>query len=79
MTLQDAIVAHGRANLTEANDWYRWAVNPLFLPNAIVLPTGTPYVQNVALKLQLSDMYSTANDDLKQESTYYYIVKRGRH
>ncbi len=77
MTLQDAIVVHGRANLIEINGWYRWAVNPLFLPNGIVLPMGTPYVQNVALKLQLSDMYSTANDDLKQELTYYYIVKWG--
>src|SRR4030042_404099 len=77
MTLQDAIVAHGRANLTETNDWYRWPVNPLFLPNGIVLPMGSPYVQNVALKLQLSDMYSTANDDLKQEITPYYIVKWG--
>lgn len=77
MTLQDAIVAHARANLTETNDWYRWAVNPRFLPNGIVLPMGSPYVQNVALKLRLSDMYSTANDDLKQELTYYYIVKWG--
>jgi len=77
MTLQDAIVAHGRANLTETNDWYRWPVNPLFLPNGIVLPMGSPYAQNVALKLRLSDMYSTANDDLKQELTYYYITKWG--
>jgi len=77
MTLQDAIVVHGRANLTETNDWYRWRVNPLFLPNGIILPMGSPYAQNVALKLQLSDMYSTANDDLKQELTYYYIVKWG--
>ncbi len=77
MTLQDAIVAYGTANLTEANDWYRWSVNPRFLPTGIVLPIGSPYVQNVALKLQLSDMYSTAGDDLRQEITCYYIVKWG--
>ena len=77
MTLQDAIVAHGRANLTETNDWYRWPVNPSFLPTGIVLPMGSPYVQNVALKLQLSDMYSTADDALKQEIAYYYIAKWG--
>lgn len=77
MTLKEAIVAHGRANLTEENDWYRWPVNPNFLPTGIVLPIGSPYVQNVALKLQLSDMYSAADDHLKQEITYYYIVKWG--
>jgi len=77
MTLQDAIVVHGRANLTESNDWYPWPVNPRFLPTGIVLPKGSPYMQNVALKLLLSDMYSTADDDLKQEITYYYIVKWG--
>lgn len=77
MTLQDAIVAYGTANLTEANDWYRWSVNPNFLPAGIVLPIGSPYVQNIALKLQLSDMYSAAGDDLRQEITYYYIVKWG--
>jgi len=77
MTLQDAIVAHGRANLTEANDWYHGPVNPSFLPRGIVLPMGSPYVQNVALKLQLSDMYSTADDDVRQEITHYYIAKWG--
>jgi hypothetical protein len=77
MILQDAVVAHGRANLTEANDWYRWPVNPSFLPTGIVLPIGSPYVQNVALKLQLRDMYSTADDDLRQKITRYYIVKWG--
>ncbi|NWG01695.1 MAG: hypothetical protein HXY44_02415 [Syntrophaceae bacterium] len=77
MTLQDAIVAQGKANLTESNDWYPWSVNPRFLPTGIILPMGSPYVQNVALKLQLSGMYSTGDDDLKQKITYYYIVKWG--
>jgi len=77
MTLRDAIVDYARANLTESNDWYPWRVNPRFLPTGIVLPMGSPYVQNVALKLQLSDMYSTADDDLRQAITYYYIVKWG--
>jgi len=77
MTLQDAIVALGNANLTEGNDWYPWRVNPRSLPAGIVLPMGSPYRQNVALKLQLSDMYSTADNDLKREITYYYIVKWG--
>ncbi len=77
MTLQEAIVALGNANLTEGNDWYPWRVNPRFLPTGIVLPMGSPYRQNVALKLQLSYIYSTADNDLKQEITYYYIVKWG--
>jgi len=77
MTLEDAIVAHGRANLTVTNDWYHWLVNPSFLPRGTVLPMGSPYVQNVALKLQLSDMYSTADDGLRQEITRYYIAKWG--
>ena len=77
MTLREAIVAHGRANLTEANDWYRWPVNPSFLPAGIVLPGGNAYAQNVALKLQLSNAYSTADDHVKQEITDYYIAKWG--
>jgi hypothetical protein len=77
MTLREAIVAHGKANLTEANDWYRWHVNPSFLPAGIVLPRGNAYVQNVALKLQLSNMYATADDHIRQEITEYYIAKWG--
>ena len=77
MTLQEAIVDYGTANLTEENDWYRWRVNPTLLPAGVFLPPGRPYAQNVALKLQLSDLYSTANDDVRQEITRYYIAKWG--
>ncbi len=77
MTLREAIVEHGRANLTETNDWYRWPVNPSFLPAGIVLPRGNAYAQNVALKLQLSDLYSAADDHTRQEITEYYIAKWG--
>jgi hypothetical protein len=77
MTLNEAMVAYARGNLTEANTWYHWPVNTSYLPTGIVLPAGSAYAQNVALKLQLSRMYSTADDHLKEEITRYYIVKWG--
>ena len=77
MTLQEAIAAHGRVNLTETNDWYRWPVNPSFLPTGVVLPEGSYYAQNVALKQQLSALYSFANTQVKKEITHYYISKWG--
>jgi hypothetical protein len=77
MTLQEAIADHGRANLTETNDWYRWPVNPSFLPTGVFLPEGSYYAQNVALKQQLSVLYSSANTQVKIEITYYYISKWG--
>ncbi|MGD0662048.1 MAG: hypothetical protein ABSD38_28660 [Syntrophorhabdales bacterium] len=77
MTLQEAIITYGKANLTETNDWYRWPVNPIFLPAGITLPIGSPYAQNTALKIQLSNLYSTADDHTKQEITRYYIVNWG--
>jgi len=77
MTLQEAIAAHGRVNLTETNDWYRWPVNPIFLPTGVVLPEGSYYAQNVALKQQLSALYSSANTQVKKEITNYYISKWG--
>lgn len=77
MTLLETIVALGNANLTEANDWYRWHVNASFLPAGIALPRGNAYAQNVALKLQLSNLYATADDHIRQEMTEYYIAKWG--
>jgi hypothetical protein len=77
MTLREAIVALGHANLTKGNDWYPWHVNPSFLPAGIALPRGNAYAQNVALKLQLSNLYANADDHIKQEITEYYIAKWG--
>jgi hypothetical protein len=77
MTLLEAIVALGNANLAEGNDWYPWRVNPSYLPAGIALPRGNAYAQNVALKLQLSDLYAAADDQTKQEITEYYIAKWG--
>ena len=77
MTLQEAIAAHGRVNLTETNDWYRWPVNRSVLPTGVVLPEGSYYAQNVALKLQLSVLYASADNQVKKEITHYYISKWG--
>jgi len=76
-TLLEAIVALAMENLTEANDWYRWPVNQDFLPTSIVLPRGNDFSQNVALKLQLSNLYSNTDDHIRQEITSYYITKWG--
>jgi len=77
MTLQEAIAAYSRTNLTETNDWYHWPVNPSFLPKGVVLPEGSCYAQNVALKIQLNALYSSADDQVKKEITHYYISKWG--
>ncbi|MDP3261084.1 MAG: hypothetical protein Q8M34_10970 [Thermodesulfovibrionales bacterium] len=77
MTLREAIAAHGRVNLTEINDWYPWPINLSFLPTGVVLPDGSYYVQNVALKLQLNTLYSSADNQVKKEIIRYYISKWG--
>lgn len=74
MTLEEAIVLHGKANLTATNDWYHWPINPAYLPTGVVLPEGSHYAQNIALKKQLSALYSSANNQAKQEIIRYYIV-----
>jgi len=77
MTLQEALVTYSRVNLTETNDWYQWSINPKLLPTGVILPEGSYYLQNVALKQQLSALYSSANTQVKIEITKYYISKWG--
>jgi hypothetical protein len=74
MTLEEAIAAHGKANLTETNDCYQWPINLSYLPAGVVLPKGNYYAQNVALKLKLNDLYSSADNQRKKEILYYYIA-----
>lgn len=77
MTLEEAIILHVRDNLTETNDWYNWHINPASLPAGIVLPKGSNYEQNIALKKQLNELYLAANCQKKQEIIRYYIVVWG--
>jgi hypothetical protein len=77
MTLHEAIAARGRVNLIGTNDWYKWRVNPISLPPGVVLPEGSHYAQNVALKLQLSALYSSADNQGKKEIVRYYISEWG--
>jgi hypothetical protein len=66
-----------RSGLTDTNDWYRWRVNPDIVPSGVVLPRGNEYAQNVALKVQLCNLYSTGDDCRKQEIARYYIAEWG--
>jgi hypothetical protein len=77
MTLKEAMIVYGRANLTETNAWYRWSINPIRLPAGIVLPEGNSFAQNVALKIQLSRLYASADNHTKKELTRYYIAVWG--
>ena len=73
MTLEEALVLHGRANLTETNDWYKWPINPYYLPPGAILPEGSHYEKNIALKIILASLYSSTNDQSKIEIIQYYI------
>jgi hypothetical protein len=77
MTLKEALIGYGQANLTEANDWYDWKLNPKYVPAGIELPVGNPFTQNVSLKIQLCRIYSSADDQLKKAITRYYIADWG--
>ena len=77
LTLRDALIAFGKTNLTESNDWYQWSINPKYLPASILLPPGTPFTQNVALKIELSRLYSSTDNQTKKEITRYYIADWG--
>jgi hypothetical protein len=75
MTLEEAITAYGRANFTETNDWYQWRpINRSYVPAGIVLPEGNHFAQNVALKMQLSALYSYGNNQIKKDIIHYYIT-----
>jgi hypothetical protein len=77
-TLEQAIVTFGKAHLNHASSWYQWRdINQATLPKGVVLPAGNHFTQNVALKVQLCSLYATANDDVKQALTRYYIVVWG--
>jgi hypothetical protein len=77
MTLEEAIVLHGKLHLTPTNDWYHWPINPRYLPTGVVLPGGSHHAQNLALKTQLNALYSSADNQTKKEIVRYYIVVWG--
>jgi hypothetical protein len=63
--------------LSKTNDWYQWTLNPKYVPAGIELPAGNPFTQNVSLKIQLSRLYSSADDQIKNAITRYYIADWG--
>jgi len=78
MNLLEALVDFGRANLTPSNDWYAWKpINPIYLPQGVVLPSGSQYSKNVALKLALSEFYSAGDENIRFNLTRYYIAVWG--
>lgn len=78
MTIEQALIAYGRAHLTQTNDWYHWRnINPRYLPTGIVLPEGNQYAQNISLKNQLAMQYSNGDDEQKISVTRYYIAVWG--
>ena len=78
MNLLEALIDFGRANLTPSNDWYVWKpINPIFLPQGVVLSPGNQYSQNVALKLALSAIYAAGDENVRFNLTRYYIAVWG--
>lgn len=75
MNVLGALIDYGQASLTPENDWYRWKkINPEYLPAGVVLPDGTEYSKNVALKRSLSGLYAAGDENTRIELTRYYIV-----
>jgi len=79
MTLEQVVRGLANSNLGGRNEWYSWGINEADLPKGVLLPAGSHYEKNVALKLELHKVWSDPKSDIAEQVALakYYVEKWG--